>query len=85
MSEAGSFAHLTLTKRMPAIVQRVIDENDFPPSIVENLETLIQELPYGIVRVLNDEGLDVPTWSRYLKPFVGKRWIESAIRSGETQ
>ena len=76
MSEAGSFAHLTLTKRMPAIVQRVIDENDFPPSIVENLETLIQELPYGIVRVLNDEGPDVPTWSRYLKPFVGKRWIE---------
>ena len=76
MSEAGSFAHLTLTKRMPAIVQRVIDENDFPPSIVENLETLIQELPYGIVRVLNDEGPDVPTWSKYLKPFVGKRWIE---------
>ena len=76
MSEAGSFAHLTLTKRMPAIVQRVIDENDFPPSIVENLETLIQELPHGIVRVLNDEGPDVPTWSRYLKPFVGKRWIE---------
>jgi uncharacterized protein with ATP-grasp and redox domains len=61
---------------MPAIVQRVIDENDFPPSIVENLETLIQELPHGIVRVLNDEGPDVPTWSRYLKPFVGKRWIE---------
>ncbi len=76
MSEAGSFAHLTLTKRMPAIVQRVIDENDFPPSIVENLETLIQELPYGIVRVLNDEGPDVPTWSKYLKPFLGKRWIE---------
>jgi hypothetical protein len=50
MSQEGSFANLTLTQRMPAIVQRVIDENDFPPSIVENLETLIQELPYGIVR-----------------------------------
>ncbi len=76
MSEEGSFAHLTLTQRMPAIVQRVIDENDFPSSIVKNLETLIQELPYGIVHLLQDEGPDVAAWSRYLEPFVGKRWID---------
>ncbi|HAA29137.1 MAG TPA: hypothetical protein DCE56_17355 [Cyanobacteria bacterium UBA8553] len=76
MSEEGSFAYFTLTQRMPAIVQRVIDENDFPSSIVKNLETLIQELPYGIVQLLNDEGSDVAAWSRYLEPFVGKRWID---------
>lgn len=76
MSEEGSFAHFTLTQRMPGIVQRVSDENDFPSSIVKNLETLIQELPYGIVRLLQDEGPDVAAWSRYLEPFVGKRWID---------
>lgn len=76
MSEEGSFAHFTLTQRMPAIVQRVIDENDFPSSIVNNLETLIQELPYGIVHLLKDEGPDVAAWVRYLEPFVGKRWID---------
>ncbi len=76
MSEEGSFANLTLTQRMPAIVQRVIDENDFPPAVVENLETLIQELPYGIVHLLQDEGPDVAAWAKYLEPFVGKRWID---------
>jgi hypothetical protein len=63
MSEEGSFAHFTLLERMPPIVQRVIDENDFPPSIVENLETLIQELPDGVVRSLTDEGPDVVAWT----------------------
>jgi uncharacterized protein with ATP-grasp and redox domains len=76
MSEEGSFAHLTLLQRMPAIVQRVIDENDFSTSAVENLENLIQDLPYGIVRYLNDEGADVTAWNNYLEPFVGKRWID---------
>jgi uncharacterized protein with ATP-grasp and redox domains len=43
---------------------------------VENLETLIQELPYGIVRSLQDQGPDLKAWARYLKPFLGKRWID---------
>jgi uncharacterized protein with ATP-grasp and redox domains len=76
MSEAGSFAHFTLTQRMPAIVRRVIAENDFSSEIVENLETLIQELPQGIVRLLKDDGQDVAAWATYLEPFVGKRWID---------
>ncbi len=76
MSEEGSFAHFTLLTRMPPIVQRVIDENDFPPSIVEKLETLIQELPDGVVRSLTDEGPDVAAWTKYLEPFAQKRWID---------
>ena len=76
MSEEGSFAHFTLLERMPPIVQRVIDENDFPPSIVENLETLIQELPDGVVRSLTDEGPDVVAWTKYLEPFAQKPWID---------
>lgn len=76
MSEEGSFAHMTLLERMPAIVQRVIDENEFPPTIVENLQALIQELPDGIVQLLKDEGPDVAAWARYLEPFVVKRWID---------
>jgi uncharacterized protein with ATP-grasp and redox domains len=76
MSEEGSFAYFTLTERMPAIVRRVIDENNFSQAIVENLETLIRELPYGIVRSLDDEGLDVTAWNNDLEPFLGKRWID---------
>jgi uncharacterized protein with ATP-grasp and redox domains len=77
MSEDGSFAHMTLLKRMPAMVKRVIAENDFSLEIVQNLETLLQDLPYGIVRQLkNDNGPDLTLWARYLEPFVGKRWID---------
>ncbi|MFB8788086.1 MAG: ARMT1-like domain-containing protein, partial [Potamolinea sp.] len=77
MSLSGSFAHMTLTQRMPAIVERVIAENNFSSAIVENLETLIQELPNGIVRQLTDEAApDFSAWMKYLEPFLGKRWIE---------
>lgn len=77
MSEEGSFAYFTLTQRMPTIVRRVIDENDFPSSIVENLESLIQELPNGMVRFLqDDQAPDLTAWGRYLEPDVGKRWID---------
>ena len=77
MSEDGSFAYFTLIQRMPAIVQRVIDENDFPSSIVDNLKSLIQEMPSGIVRLLqDDQAPDVTAWAKYLEPMLGKRWID---------
>ncbi|MBD1808489.1 protein-glutamate O-methyltransferase family protein [Microcoleus sp. FACHB-SPT15] len=77
MSEEGSFAHLTLTQRLPAIVRRVLEENNFPPTITQKLERLIQELPYGIVRSLqDDQGQDLAAWATYLEPFEGRRWID---------
>lgn len=77
MSEEGSFAHLTLTQRLPAIVQRVLEENNFPSTITQELERLIQELPYGIVRSLqDDQGQDLAAWATYLEPFEGRRWID---------
>lgn len=77
MSEEGTFAHLTLTQRLPTILRRVIEENDFPPSIHQNLETLLQELPYGIVRLLkNDQGQDLAAWTEYIAPLAGMRWID---------
>jgi uncharacterized protein with ATP-grasp and redox domains len=77
MSEEGTFAHLTLVQRLPTIVRRVIEENDFPPEITENLETLLQEIPYGIVRSIKDDrGPDLAEWAEYTKPFEGRPWID---------
>lgn len=77
MWSENSFSHLTLTQRLPAIVRRVIAENNFPPYIVDNLEKLIKELPQGIVRQLQqDQGPDLVRWKKYLAPFVGKRWLD---------
>lgn len=76
MSEVGSFAHLTWTQRMPAIVRRVIAENQFPAEIIANLETLIQDLSEGEFRLLQDNGSDVAAWAEHLTPYLGKLWVE---------
>jgi uncharacterized protein with ATP-grasp and redox domains len=76
-SEIGSFAYNTVVQRLPAIAQRVIAENDFPPPIVENLETLIRELPNGEVRSLNDTAApDIIAWNRYIQPYQGNSWLD---------
>jgi uncharacterized protein with ATP-grasp and redox domains len=84
MSEANPFAYFTLTKRMPAIVQRVISENDFCSEIVHKLEILIQELPDKTVSLITDAGIDVADWDGYLDPFIGKRWIDMPWFFAET-
>lgn len=76
MSEANPFAYFTLTKRMPAIVQRVILENDFCTEIVHKLEALSHELPEKTISYLTDQGQDVADWNRYLQPMIGKHWID---------
>ncbi|GET38772.1 hypothetical protein MiSe_35310 [Microseira wollei NIES-4236] len=46
-------------------------------SIVENLQTLIQELPYGKVRFLKDiEAPDIAAWNNYLEPYQGNNWLD---------
>ncbi|HAX77200.1 MAG TPA: hypothetical protein DCY88_15555 [Cyanobacteria bacterium UBA11372] len=46
-------------------------------SIVENLQTLIQELPYGQVRFLKDtEAPDIAAWNKYLEPYQGNNWLD---------
>jgi len=77
-SEEGSFAHHTVTRRLPAIAERVITENDFPPPIVESLRTLIRELPDGRVRhVKDDGGPDVAEWAGYVEPHAGQDWLHA--------
>lgn len=76
MSEPGSFAQLTLTQRWPAIVRRIITENDFSAAIAHPLEALIHELQRGQVRQLQDSGPDAADWAVYLKPWLGKPWVE---------
>jgi uncharacterized protein with ATP-grasp and redox domains len=77
MSEPGSFAHLTLTQRWPAIAQRTIAENDFPPDLITALETLVRELFEGKVRLLKDDSApDLAEWSTYLQPYLNLPWIK---------
>ena len=78
VSEFGSFAHQTVSQRLPNLGQQVINDNDFPPEIVAKLKILIEELPEGTVRALESETAapDLLDWNRYLEPCLGKSWLD---------
>jgi hypothetical protein len=62
---------------MPAIAQRVIEENQFSLEINQNLANLAAELPRGYLRNLSHpQGLDFPAWQKYLAEFIGQRWLD---------
>lgn len=77
VSEKNSFAYYTITQRLPAIIKRILAENDFPSSIVENLEILTQEIFDGFVHPLtNEKETDAMAWASYIEPFQGNRWFD---------
>lgn len=84
MSEPGSFAHITLTQRWPAIARRVIAEANYSQEINQNLAALVQDLFDGVIRHLNDQGSDLVTWASYLEPFIGQPWLNVPWYFAET-
>ena len=75
--EPDTWAHYTVTERMPDIARRVLAENDFPPAIVERMEALIEEIPYRTIRPLEDPTApDAPDWERYVAPYLGQNWLQ---------
>ncbi len=75
MSEPGSFAHVTLTQRWPAIVKRISAENSYSADILANLETLVGDLSEGTIRVIQEDAPDTNDWRHYLERYVGEPWL----------
>lgn len=76
LSEEGSFANFTFLNRLPSILQQIIKNNNFPSEVVNRLINLSDELTRGVIRDLNDSGIDISAWNQQLNPFLGKRWID---------
>jgi len=73
----NSFAHFTVTLRMPRIGRETLAENDFPPAAVEHLEALIEGIPTQTVRRLQDpEAPDLAEWEAYVQPYRSANWLE---------
>jgi hypothetical protein len=84
-AETGTFAHYTIITRLPDIARRVISENNLPRAAVRRVQELIDELPEGRIRVLDDpEAPDVADWSGYIEPFVDWNWLEITWFFAET-
>lgn len=76
-SDPDSFAKDTITRRLPRIGRRVVDENEFAPAVEGRLLALIAELPKGKIRPLQDENApDAEDWARYVAAHRGESWLE---------
>ncbi len=76
-AEPNSWAQSTITVRFTEIARRTMAENDFPLQTVAQLERLLQEIPAGPLRPLNDRAApDAAAWDDYLEPYAGMNWLE---------
>jgi uncharacterized protein with ATP-grasp and redox domains len=76
-SEPDSFARFTILERKPQIIRQVIDDNDYPPDIVQVLEALSEELAgQQPMRPLREQAPDIAHWNQELAVYRGRTWLE---------
>lgn len=84
MGEPGTFARVTLERRMPNIVRNAIADNAYESEVVANLQGLLAELDTGQIRLLQDAAPDTAAWESYLAPILGRSWREIPWYFGES-
>ena len=71
----GTWAYSTVRVRLPDIAGRVIEENQFPGEINENLTQLQEDINHHPIRPLLDQGApDQAAWEYYIQPYIGQSW-----------
>lgn len=76
-AETGTFAHDTVTRRLPEIGRRTLAEGNFPSGIITRLNNLIDEISSGRIRFLVDaDAPDFTDWHSYVQPYEGQNWLE---------
>ena len=84
-AETGTFAHRSMTVRLPEIGRRILAENNFSAQAADQLQALVDDLPDGMVRDLQDrEAPDWAGWHQYIAPYQGKNWLEGPWFFSET-
>jgi hypothetical protein len=75
--EQETWTHFSVVVRLPNTARRVIQENDYPPSINRQLEALAGEIPGSPIRPLADaDAPDAADWATYVAPYQGQSWLE---------
>lgn len=73
----GTWAHYTVSKRLPDIAARVIAENQYPDEINEELAGLQEDINHQAIRALLDQGApDQRAWEEYIQPYIGQSWLD---------
>ena len=75
--EYGTFAHSSVVERLPEIAERTNAENDFAPDVVSKIKAIIDEIPDGKMRHLDDpRAPDFEEWRSYVGENLGQDWLE---------
>jgi uncharacterized protein with ATP-grasp and redox domains len=83
-SEPGSFARLTIVERKPQIVRQVIEDNQYPPEIVQALKAFTAEIAGSPMQPVKEPAADASFWNRALAQFPGRTWLEVPWYFAET-
>lgn len=77
-SEPGSFAEDTLSRRLPHVIGRgILAETDWDARAIAALQALIEDMPHGRLRHLQDRAADNSLWDSWMAPYVGQTWLEA--------
>ena len=83
-SEPGSFARKTIIERKPQIIHRIIEDNGYPPEVVEGLAAFKQEIASEPIRPLTEAAPDVALWNQALAAYARRGWLEVPWYLAET-
>ncbi len=77
-NEPGTFAEDTLSRRLPGIARRVLQEGNWHVDARLRLDDLAQDMPHGRLRPLQDPGApDEALWAEWLAPYLGQTWLDA--------
>ena len=76
VGEKGSFAWYTIKKRLPAIIDRLIEQFHHDKNTGDKLSWLKDNVLHGKIDRHPATGPDVDNWGKYLKSYIGSSWIE---------
>ena len=71
-SEEGSFAQETIRERKPLIIERILKDFDYTPTIRAELFQFKDELAQKPIQFLKEETSDREIWDHDLLPWRGK-------------
>jgi len=83
-SERGSFARHTIENRKPIIIDQILADFDYTPSVRKGLIALKDELAHGQVQPLREQTSDRGIWDKALQPVLNKTWLELPWYLAET-
>jgi len=74
--DAGSFAGFTIQHRLPLILDRMIEDNDFDDKTVIQFQKLREQIVNGKINYFMETGADAPLWNDWISPYIGHSWFE---------